>query len=255
MALIARDLMIGNPKLAEIGYGEEAQGHNAIASGFQGQRQWTDHLPNGDFLEAILNSSFDWNGIRPPYIVATENDALNGVVHVAGQSADQHAADLRGRAHLLEPVAVKRVTGYDLEGVAAGGILHLINSGPATLDGTGQMEKDGTAGHEALLGDHARGGQGLSRRHHLARGHARILPRRRLVDALQDPRRHAGDHVPHQPGQGPGTGHADRRRLDRGTARRGPRHPRRAHQPDLADDLVRAAHRPARAPSATSTPS
>ena len=83
MALIARDLMIGNPRLAELGFGEEALGHNAIAAGFQGQRQWTDHLPNGDFLEAILNSSFDWNGIREPYIVATENDALNGVSHAA----------------------------------------------------------------------------------------------------------------------------------------------------------------------------
>ena len=84
MALIARDLMIGNPRLAELGFGEEANGHNAIASGFQGQRQWTDFLPNGDFLEAILNSSFDWNGIRPPFVVATENDALNGVSMLFG---------------------------------------------------------------------------------------------------------------------------------------------------------------------------
>src|SRR5690606_35628830 len=78
MALIARDLMCGNPRLAELGYREEAEGHNAIAGGFQGQRQWTDHLPNGDFLEAILTTSFDWNGIRQPFTVATENDALNG---------------------------------------------------------------------------------------------------------------------------------------------------------------------------------
>src|SRR5438067_6178661 len=78
MALIARDLMVGNPRLAEMGYAEEAEGHNAIAGGFQGQRQWTDHLPNCDFLEAILCTSFDWNGIRQPYVVATENDALNG---------------------------------------------------------------------------------------------------------------------------------------------------------------------------------
>ena len=79
MALIARDLMTGNPRLAELGFGEEALGHNAIAAGFQGQRQWTDHFPNGDFMEAILNSSFDWTGIRQPYIVATENDFLNGL--------------------------------------------------------------------------------------------------------------------------------------------------------------------------------
>ena len=79
MAIIARDLMIGNPKLEELGFGEEALGHNAILAGFQGQRQWTDHFPNGDFLEAILNSSFDWNGIREPFLIATENDSLNGV--------------------------------------------------------------------------------------------------------------------------------------------------------------------------------
>ena len=78
MVIIARDLMIGNPKLAELGFGEEALGHNAIAAGFQGQRQWTDHMPNGDFMETILNSSFDWNGIREAFVVATENDALNG---------------------------------------------------------------------------------------------------------------------------------------------------------------------------------
>ena len=84
MALIARDLMVGNPQLAELGFGEEALGHNAIAAGFQGQRQWTDHFPNGDFMEAILNTSFDWNGIRQPYIVATENDSLNGVSMLFG---------------------------------------------------------------------------------------------------------------------------------------------------------------------------
>ncbi|HEX5399130.1 MAG TPA: L-fucose isomerase, partial [Verrucomicrobiae bacterium] len=84
MALIARDLMVGNPRLAEMGFGEEAHGHNAIASGFQGQRQWTDGQPNGDYLEAILNSSFDWNGIRAPYVVATENDCLNGASMLFG---------------------------------------------------------------------------------------------------------------------------------------------------------------------------
>jgi len=87
MAIIARDLMVGNPKLKKLGFGEEALGHNAILSGFQGQRQWTDHMPNGDFLEAILCSSFDWNGIRPPYLVATENDAMNGVPNVIWISA------------------------------------------------------------------------------------------------------------------------------------------------------------------------
>ncbi len=143
MALIARDLMVGNPRLAELGYGEEALGHNAIAGGFQGQRQWTDHFPNGDFMEAILNSSFDWNGIRQPYIVATENDALNGISMLFGHlltGAAQMFSDVRT---YWSPAAVKRVAGYDLTGDAAGGFLHLINSGPTALDATGQQERDG----------------------------------------------------------------------------------------------------------------
>jgi L-fucose isomerase len=143
MALIARDLMVGNPRLAELGHGEEALGRNAIAAGFQGQRQWSDHFPNGDFMEAILNTSFDWNGIREPYILATENDALNGICMLFGQlltGTAQIFADVRT---FWSPEAVKRVSGYELEGLAAGGILHLINSGPATLDGTGQAEIDG----------------------------------------------------------------------------------------------------------------
>lgn len=84
MALIARDLMVGNPRLAELDFVEESNGHNAIAGGFQGQRHWTDHSPNGDFTEAILNSSFDWNGIRQPYVFATENDSLNGATMLFG---------------------------------------------------------------------------------------------------------------------------------------------------------------------------
>jgi L-fucose isomerase len=143
MALIARDLMNGNPRLAEIGYQEESMGHNAIAGGFQGQRQWTDYFPNGDFMEAILTTSFDWNGIRQPYMIATENDALNGVSMLFGHlltGSAQIFADVRT---YWSPAAVKRVTGYDLDGRAKGGILHLINSGPAALDGTGQQERDG----------------------------------------------------------------------------------------------------------------
>ncbi|MGB3715518.1 MAG: L-fucose isomerase [Candidatus Promineifilaceae bacterium] len=143
MALIARDLMVGNPHLDDLGFGEEALGRNAIVSGFQGQRQWTDHNPNGDFLEAILTTSFDWNGIRQPYIVATENDALNGVSMLFGHlltGTAQIFADVRT---YWSPEAVKRVSGHALDGRASGGILHLINSGPATLDGTGQQERDG----------------------------------------------------------------------------------------------------------------
>ena len=143
MVLIARDLMVGNPRLAELGFGEEANGHNALASGFQGQRQWTDHMPNGDFLEAILTSSFDWNGRRAPYVVATENDALNGVSMLFGQLLTNTAQIFADVRTYWSPEAVKRVTGHQLKGAAAGGILHLINSGPATLDGTGQQQRNG----------------------------------------------------------------------------------------------------------------
>jgi L-fucose isomerase len=143
MTQIARDLMVGNPKLAELGFGEEAGGHNALVSGFQGQRQWTDHFPNGDFLEAMLNSSFDWNGIRAPYIVATENDSLNGVVMLFGYLLTNTAQIFSDVRTYWSPESVERVTGHKLEGAAAGGLLHLINSGPSTLDGTGEQTKDG----------------------------------------------------------------------------------------------------------------
>jgi L-fucose isomerase len=143
MAMIGRDLMVGNPRLAELGFGEEALGHNAIAAGFQGQRQWTDHLPNGDFMEAILCSSFDWRGIREPYVMATENDCLNATVMLFGHlmtGTAQVFADVRT---YWSPAAVQRATGYELTDRAAGGFIHLINSGAAALDGTGQQKIDG----------------------------------------------------------------------------------------------------------------
>jgi L-fucose isomerase len=143
MTLIARDLMVGNPRLAELGYGEEALGHNAIASGFQGQRQWTDRFPNGDFLEAMLNSSFDWNGIREPFVVATENDCLNGVAMLFGHLLTNTAQVFADVRTYWSPAAVRRVTGHELAGRAAGGFIHLINSGAATLDATGQLQRDG----------------------------------------------------------------------------------------------------------------
>lgn len=143
MALITRDLMIGNPRLRELGFAEEAMGRNAIASGFQGQRQWTDHFPNGDFMEAILTSSFDWNGIRAPYIVATENDHLNAISMLFGYLLTNTAQIFADVRTYWSPEAVERVTGHKLEGQAAHGLLHLINSGPATLDGTGEQQKDG----------------------------------------------------------------------------------------------------------------
>ncbi|MEI7988183.1 MAG: L-fucose isomerase [Chloroflexota bacterium] len=145
MAMIGRDLMVGNPRLAEIGYGEEALGHNAIAGGFQGQRHWTDHFPNGDFMEAILNSSFDWNGIRAPYVFATENDSLNGTAMLFGYLLTNTAQVFADVRTYWSPEAVKRVTGYQLSGKGEGGIIHLINSGAATLDATGCLKRDGQA--------------------------------------------------------------------------------------------------------------
>ncbi|HHU78733.1 MAG: L-fucose isomerase [Caldicoprobacterales bacterium] len=143
MTLIARDLMIGNPKLAEMGYVEESMGRNALASGFQGQRQWTDFMPNGDFMEAILNSSFDWNGIREAFIVATENDSLNGAAMIFGHLLTNTAQIFADVRTYWSPEAVKRVTGKELTGLAANGIIHLINSGACTLDATGEQEADG----------------------------------------------------------------------------------------------------------------
>lgn len=143
MALIARDLMVGNEKLSEMGFGEEAMGHNALIAGFQGQRQWTDHFPNGDFMEAILNSSFDWNGKRAPYLLATENDTLNGVTMAMGHLLTNTAQIFADVRTYWSPDAVKRVSGKELTGKAESGVIHLLNSGAAALDGTGQQSIDG----------------------------------------------------------------------------------------------------------------
>jgi L-fucose isomerase len=143
MTLIMRDLMTGNDKLAALGFEEEALGHNAIAGGFQGQRQWTDFLPNGDFSEAILNSSFDWNGIRAPRVFATEDDHLNAVSMLFGYLLTHRAqifADVRA---YWSPAAIERVTGWKAEGTLKDGAIHLINSGACTLDATGEQTLDG----------------------------------------------------------------------------------------------------------------
>jgi len=143
MTMIARDLMIGNPRLAKLGFGEEAMGHNGILAGFQGQRQWTDHFPNGDFMESLLCSSFDWNGIRQPFLVATENDSLNGAAMLFGHlltGSAQVFADVRT---YWSAEAVKRVTGHTLKGKAQNGFIHLLNSGASALDGTGLQTING----------------------------------------------------------------------------------------------------------------
>ncbi len=143
MMVIIKDLMNGNPNLPA-GCEEEMVGHNALAAGFQGQRQWTDFYPNCDFPEAMLNSSFDWNGAREPYILATENDVLNGLGMMFMKlltNRPQMFADVRT---YWSPEAVKRATGYDVDGVAknAGGFIHLINSGACCIDANGQAKDE-----------------------------------------------------------------------------------------------------------------
>ncbi|MCF8361407.1 MAG: L-fucose isomerase [Prolixibacteraceae bacterium] len=139
MTLIIRDMMIGNPKVVENGFREEGLGRNAILGGFQGQRQWTDHFPNGDFSEAILNSSFDWNGIRESFILATENDSLNGLAMLFGHLLSNTAQLFSDVRTYWSPEAVTRVTGKQLTGKASDGIIHLINSGSTTLDATARQ--------------------------------------------------------------------------------------------------------------------
>lgn len=144
MTLIIRDMMIGNPKLTGMGYREEGLGRNAIIGGFQGQRQWTDYQPNADYPEAILNSSFDWNGIREAFVFATENDSLNAVPMLFGHLLSNTAQIFSDVRTYWSPDAVKRVTGKELEGTASQGIIHLINSGSTTLDATAQQrDEDG----------------------------------------------------------------------------------------------------------------
>ncbi len=138
MMCIIKDLMNGNPNLPK-GREEEMVGHNALAAGFQGQRQWTDFYPNCDFAEALLNTSFDWNGAREPYVLATENDVLNGLGMMFMKLLTNRAQIFADVRTYWSPEAVKKATGYDIEGVAkeAGGFIHLINSGAACLDASG----------------------------------------------------------------------------------------------------------------------
>ena len=144
MTIIIKDFMQGNPQLADIGYFEEALGHNAIAGGFQGQRHWTDFLPTGDLPETILNSSFDWNGKRAPIIFATENDSLNAVSMLFGYLLTNSAQIFADVRTFWSSSSVKGVTGYNLTGFAKEGIMHLINSGSACMDGSGQQSIGGT---------------------------------------------------------------------------------------------------------------
>ena len=218
MALIARDLMVGNPKLAEMGFGEEAHGHNAIAAGFQGQRQWTDYQPNGDYLEAVLNTSFDWNGIRAPYIVATENDCLNGASMLFGHLLTNTAQIFAERPDVLECRFGEARFRPHARG--RGGGRHPASDQFRPRDAR-RHGSDGTrrpAGHETVLGNHQGRGAEMSRGHDVASEHHGIFPRRRLEHAFLNARRHAGDDVPVESGQGPRTRAANRRGRDGGFA-------------------------------------
>lgn len=141
MALIIKDLMNGNDRLPK-GCEEEAVGHNAIAAGFQGQRQWTDFYPNGDFAEAMLNTSFDWNGAREPYVLATENDVLNGLGMLFMKLLTNRAQIFADVRTYWSADALKKAADYELTGHAkeAGGFIHLINSGAACLDACGEVK-------------------------------------------------------------------------------------------------------------------
>ena len=136
--MIIRDLMHGNPRLLELGYEEEALGHNAILGGVQGQRQWTDYKPNFDFPESLMCTSFDWNGIREADILATENDSLNGVSMLFGHLLTNRGVMFSDIRTYWSPEAVERTTGKRPTGLAAGGFIHLINSGATTLDEIGR---------------------------------------------------------------------------------------------------------------------
>lgn len=144
--LIVQDIFFGNKKLLEMGWKEESRGRNAVLGGFQGQRMWTDWLPNGDFTEAIMNSSFNWNGKKEPAILATENDGLNGTAMLFGKLLTGGATVFADVRTYWSPEAVKRVTGVEPTGKAANGFIHLINSGAAALDGTGESSYDGEHG-------------------------------------------------------------------------------------------------------------
>ena len=140
MTIIIRDIMLGNPKLEKLGYYEESLGRNAAAGGFQGQRMWSDWQPVGDFAEALLGSTFDWNGTRQPVILATENDTLNAVSMLFGHLLTGGASVFADVRTYWSPEAVERVTGWKPEGKTKNGFIHLINSGPAALDGCGQQK-------------------------------------------------------------------------------------------------------------------
>ncbi|STT81633.1 L-fucose isomerase [Klebsiella pneumoniae] len=239
MAMCIRDMMQGNPKLAEKGLVEESLGYNAIAAGFQGQRHWTDQYPNGDTAEALLNSSFDWNGVREPFVVATENDSLNGVAMLMGHQLTGTAQVFADVRTYWSPAAVERVTGQPLTGRAEHGIIHLINSGSAALDGSCQQRD-------------AQGNPTMKPHWEIEQSEAdACLAATEWCPAIHEYFRgggfssrfltEGGRAVHHDPGehhQRSGAGAANCRRLERSAAQSDARPARRPHQLHLAHHLV-----------------
>lgn len=142
MTMVVRDILYGNKKLDEMGWHEEALGKNAIAGGFQGQRNWTDWLPNGDFTESIMASTFDWNGTKPPTPFATENDTLNGVSMMLGTLVSGTAPCFHDVRTYWSADAYERISGKRPQGKASEGFIHLINSGATALDCTGASKNE-----------------------------------------------------------------------------------------------------------------
>ncbi len=145
-SIIVKDILFGNKKLDDLGWHEEALGKNAVAGGFQGQRNWTDWLPNADFTEAIMASTFDWNGPKAPVPFATENDTLNGVSMMIGTLLTGVAPCFHDVRTYWSPEACERVTGKRPEGKAKDGFIHLINSGATALDGSGAAKNENGEG-------------------------------------------------------------------------------------------------------------
>ena len=244
--MIIRDLMEGNPRLLDMGYKEEALGHNAIAGGVQGQRQWTDYKPNFDFPESLMCSSFDWNGKREAKILATENDFLNGMTMLFGHLLTNRGVMFSDIRTYWSPEAVQRVTGTVLSGLAANGFIHLINSqrchNPRCHRCRHRCRRQ--THHEALLGAdrHRRGG--LPQGYQLDACRSRLLPWRWLQLTLRHQGRYADDHDAPEHGVRPRSRTAAGRRLDSGARSEDARHPRQAYRPHMAYNLVRAAPRP-----------
>ena len=238
MTLVVKDIMLGNPKLNDIGRYEEARGRNAILGGFQGQRMWTDWLPNGDFTESILNTSFDWNGKKEPFVLATENDTLNGMSMLFTKLLNQTASVFADVRTYWSPEAVKRVTGWTPEGKAAGGFIHLINSGAAALDGTAMAKN---ANGEAVMKPWWQmTDKDISEGYRLVSGKPRIFPRRRLQLPFQDGSGDARHDGPYEYDRRSWTRPSDSGRLYRNRSRRRAEHIVGTYRSHLAEHLVRA---------------